>query len=118
MGFELDNVTVRYGRHTALDGVSLKFESGALGLLGPNGAGKSTLLRVILGFLRPEHGSVRVLGVEPLADARALRPGHMQVGDPLVGIHHRHGRSLLVHSLNVGFDGFALLRVCESTFVL
>ncbi len=73
MGFELDNVTVRYGRHTALDGVSLKFESGALGLLGPNGAGKSTLLRVLLGFLRPEHGSVRVLGVEPLADARALR---------------------------------------------
>ena len=35
--------------------------------------------------------------------------GHMQVGDPLVGVHHRHGRPLLVHSLNVGFDGFALI---------
>ncbi|MCG3774186.1 MAG: hypothetical protein JW395_1003 [Nitrospira sp.] len=33
----------------------------------------------------------------------------MQVGDSLVGIHHRHRRPLLVHSLNVGFDGFALI---------
>jgi ABC-2 type transport system ATP-binding protein len=64
---------VRYGRRTALDGVTLEFESGALGLLGPNGAGKSTLLRVVLGFVRAEAGTVSVLGAPPGADATRLR---------------------------------------------
>src|SRR5262249_55538459 len=73
MALQLDHVVVRYGRRTALDGVSLSFESGALGLLGPNGAGKSTLIRVVLGFLRPQAGSARVLGADPLADGLALR---------------------------------------------
>jgi ABC-2 type transport system ATP-binding protein len=73
MALQLDRVVVRYGRRTALDGVSLAFESGALGLLGPNGAGKSTLLRVVLGFLRPQSGSARVLGADPLTDGLALR---------------------------------------------
>src|SRR5262245_52560730 len=73
MGFRLADVRVRYGRRTALDGVSLQFDSGALGLLGPNGAGKSTLLRVVLGFVPAETGSVSVLGAPPGADAKPLR---------------------------------------------
>jgi ABC-2 type transport system ATP-binding protein len=61
MGFHLQDVRVRYGRRTALDGATLAFESGALGLLGPNGAGKSTLIRAVLGFVRPDAGQIRVL---------------------------------------------------------
>jgi ABC-2 type transport system ATP-binding protein len=73
VGFEVDNLCIRYGTHTALDGVSLAFESGALGLLGPNGAGKSSLLRALLGFVRPASGRVRVLDTDPGADSVALR---------------------------------------------
>ena len=73
MSFVVDNLTVRYGSATALEGVSLRFESGALGLLGPNGAGKSSLLRALLGFVRPAAGTVTVLGRSPEADALGIR---------------------------------------------
>lgn len=68
-------LTKRYrGRSVpALDGVDLAFPAGAIvGLVGPNGAGKSTLLRSWMGFERPTTGTVRVLGLDPIADARAV----------------------------------------------
>ena len=61
---EVEGLIVRYGARAALDGVSLKLPRGAVGLLGPNGAGKSTLIKTLLGFLRPNHGHVRVLGLD------------------------------------------------------
>ncbi len=73
MSFQIDDLTIRYGRRTALDAVSLSFETGALGLLGPNGAGKTSLIRSLLGFVAPAGGTVTVLG-EPLGrDTIALR---------------------------------------------
>ncbi|MBV9774151.1 MAG: ABC transporter ATP-binding protein [Gemmatimonadetes bacterium] len=56
------------GRVRALDGISLRVEPGtALGIVGPNGAGKSTLIRILLGYLRPSSGTVRIGGVAPRA---------------------------------------------------
>ena len=43
-------------------------------ILGPNGAGKTTTIETCEGYRRPDGGSVRVLGLDPVADARALRP--------------------------------------------
>ncbi len=58
---------------TALDGMSLRVERGGVhGLIGPNGAGKSTLLRVILGLVRADRGTCRVLDGAP-GQARAMR---------------------------------------------
>ncbi|HEX5727370.1 MAG TPA: ABC transporter ATP-binding protein [Longimicrobiaceae bacterium] len=52
----------------ALDGVTLRVEPGdAVALVGPNGAGKSTLVRLLLGYLRPTHGTVEVGGLPPRA---------------------------------------------------
>jgi ABC-2 type transport system ATP-binding protein len=60
----LDDVTVTYGKHAALTHVTASFPAGAVGLLGPNGAGKSTLIKALLGFLVPERGRMRVLGLD------------------------------------------------------
>jgi len=58
-----ENVTVRYGRRTAVDGVSLSVPGGSVyALLGRNGAGKSSLVRSLLGQLRPDHGRVALFG--------------------------------------------------------
>ena len=68
---ELDGVVKRYGRTTALAGLSLAVGRGELvGLLGPNGAGKTTTIKLILGLARPTGGSGRVLGA-PLGDRGA-----------------------------------------------
>ena len=79
----LDGVTVVYGRQTALRDVTTTFGGGAIGLLGPNGAGKSTMLKALLGFVTPDKGRMRVLGLDvagaPL-DIRA-RVGYMPESD-------------------------------------
>lgn len=63
---EVDGVSVVLGGRRVLSDISFRVEQGRLvGIIGPNGAGKTTLLRVILGFVRPERGSVRVFGVPP-----------------------------------------------------
>jgi branched-chain amino acid transport system ATP-binding protein len=60
---EVDNLVVRYGQATALDGVSLRVERGEMvALVGPNGAGKTTLLNTISGLIAPAAGSYRVAG--------------------------------------------------------
>ena len=65
----LTDLTKRYGKFTAVDGISLEVPRGELfGLLGPNGAGKTTTMRMIAGILRPTSGSVFVGGVDMLGN--------------------------------------------------
>jgi ABC-2 type transport system ATP-binding protein len=79
----LDNVTVTYAKNAALRDVTTAFVPGAVGLLGPNGAGKSTMIKTLLGFIVPDRGQMRVLGLDvavaPL-DVRA-RVGYMPEND-------------------------------------
>jgi ABC-2 type transport system ATP-binding protein len=64
----LKNLTKRYGKFTAVDGISLEVPRGELfGLLGPNGAGKTTTMRMIAGILQPSSGSIQVGGVDMLS---------------------------------------------------
>ena len=66
---ELQNLTKRYGKFTAVDEISLEVPRGELyGLLGPNGAGKTTTMRMIAGILRPTSGRVLIAGIDIGAD--------------------------------------------------
>src|SRR6185503_15311353 len=66
---ELSNLTKRYGRFTAVDGINLTIPAGELyGLLGPNGAGKTTTMRMIAGILQPTGGSIHIAGIDVRAD--------------------------------------------------
>jgi ABC-2 type transport system ATP-binding protein len=72
---EVDGLEKRYGPTVAVDDVTLSVEAGEVfGLLGPNGAGKTTTVEVLEGYRRPDAGSVRVLGLDPIAEATALHP--------------------------------------------
>src|SRR5438132_6737642 len=65
----VSEVTRHFGAKTALASVSLSMSRGAVyGLVGANGAGKTTLIKHILGLLRAESGTVRVFGLDPVAD--------------------------------------------------
>ena len=71
---DVEALTVRYGRFTALDTVSLAVEGGEiLALLGPSGCGKTTLLRAVAGFTRQAAGSIRIDGASASVFASALR---------------------------------------------
>ena len=71
---ETEGLTKRFRGAAAVDELSLCVPRGTtLGLLGPNGAGKSTTLRMLMGMLRKTSGSTRVLGLDPVRDARALK---------------------------------------------
>jgi ABC-2 type transport system ATP-binding protein len=64
-----------YGPTKAVDGLSFDVARGEVfGLLGPNGAGKTTTVETLEGYRDPDLGTVRVLGLDPVRDASALRP--------------------------------------------
>jgi ABC-2 type transport system ATP-binding protein len=71
---EARGLVKRYGDITAVDHVDLSVGAGDVyGYLGPNGAGKTTSLRMLLGLIRPDEGSARLFGRDPLLEgARAL----------------------------------------------
>ena len=70
---EAAGVSKRYGDVQALDGVSVVVDAPATGLLGANGAGKSTLMKSLLGLVRPDAGTIRVLGIDAGHGSRELR---------------------------------------------
>ncbi|HUX46505.1 MAG TPA: ATP-binding cassette domain-containing protein, partial [Desulfosporosinus sp.] len=63
---EINNLCKSYGSKKALTQLTVSFPEGQVtGLLGPNGAGKSTLLKTLVGLVKPESGTIKVLGQQP-----------------------------------------------------
>jgi ABC-type branched-subunit amino acid transport system ATPase component len=73
----VEDLTVRFGGVTPIDGMTVEFPGGTCGLIGPNGAGKTTFFNVLSGFVRPATGSVRAYDEDLLAmpDYRRARWG-------------------------------------------
>jgi len=127
----VDNITVRYGRLTALRGISLTIEAGeVLFVTGPNGAGKSTLLNAITGVVPPISGSItmdgaEVVGTPPEQVARlgfSLVPegrnvfGGLSIEENLkVGAGMRTDRSKIAGDLASIYDEFPMLAARRHT---
>lgn len=104
---EVEGLTKSYGRFPALRGLDLRVERGEVyGFLGPNGAGKSTTIRVLLGLLRADSGTVRLMGRDPWRDIVELHrrlayvPGDVSLWPGMTG-----GEAIdLLGSLRGGLD--------------
>ncbi len=82
-----EGVSHRYGSHLALDDLCLEVARGeTVALLGPNGAGKSTTISLLLGLLRPQMGSIEVLGATPHRAVAQGRVGAMLQTGPGSGL--------------------------------
>src|SRR5215218_10815213 len=93
LAVEIRGLSKSFGRTQALDGLDLTVAPGDItGFLGPNGAGKSTTIRVLLGLLRADGGTVRLLGGDPWRDAVSLHhriayvPGDVTLWPNLTGL--------------------------------
>jgi len=89
---EISNLTKRFGKFTALDGVSVTVEKGEVfGYIGPNGAGKTTTIRTMLGILKATLGDVKVFGMDAWRDAVEIHkkvayvPGDVNLWPNLTG---------------------------------
>jgi len=85
---QVSELSRRFGATTALDSVTLSLPRGAVyGLVGANGAGKTTLIKHLLGLLQAESGSVRVFGLDPVADPVGVlsRIGYLSEENDLPG---------------------------------
>ncbi len=72
---EVSGLVMRYGEKTAVDGLDLLVERHTItAVLGPNGAGKTTTLETCEGYRSPHEGTVRVLGLDPMAQRTELMP--------------------------------------------
>jgi ABC-type branched-subunit amino acid transport system ATPase component len=74
VGLQVDDLTVRFGGNTAVDGAWFRASPGQVtGLIGPNGAGKTTTFNACSGLLKPTSGTVRLFGEDVTADPPAAR---------------------------------------------
>ncbi|NLX60560.1 MAG: ABC transporter ATP-binding protein [Phycisphaerae bacterium] len=74
MAIEVEHVVKRFGRTTVLQDLSFAVEAGkTYAFLGRNGAGKTTTIRMMLGLLRPDAGTIRLLGMDPARQSVAIR---------------------------------------------
>ena len=92
LAIEINNLTKKFGKLTALDKVSLEVEPGEVfGFIGPNGAGKTTTIRTILGIIKATSGSAKVFGKDAWKDAVEIHkkiayvPGDVNLWSNLTG---------------------------------
>ncbi|MBD8703106.1 ABC transporter ATP-binding protein [Frigoribacterium sp. CFBP 13712] len=103
----ISGLVKRYGATTAVDGIDLEVRAGSFyGIVGPNGAGKTTTLSIVTGLLRPDEGSVSVLGSDVWSDPAAAKRALGVLPDRLRLFDRLTGAQLLYYSATLrGLDG-------------
>jgi len=103
----VENLVKRFGKFTAVDGVSINVEPGQIhGFLGPNGAGKTTSIRMIAGLLKPDHGRILVNGHDLAREPEAAKAALGFIPDrPFIYDKLTAGEFLRFHGGLYGMDG-------------
>ncbi len=103
----VENLVKRFGKFTAVDGVSIKVEPGQIhGFLGPNGAGKTTSIRMIAGLLKPDAGRILVNGHDLAREPEAAKASLGFIPDrPFIYDKLTAGEFLRFHGGLYGMDG-------------
>lgn len=107
---ELQNVTKDYGENRGIFSINLSIESGeAFGFVGTNGAGKTTTIRHLMGFLKPNTGTVRINNLDAWHDAAEIKqlvgyiPGEIAFPDVKTGWEFIHQQADLLQLTNLSF---------------
>jgi ABC-2 type transport system ATP-binding protein len=110
---DVEGLVVRYGATTAVRGVTFHVDRGeVVALLGPNGAGKTSTVEAIEGYRHPSAGTVKVLGLDPVADRSKVAPHigvMLQSGGVHPGIHPVEALRLFASYYDQPEDPIALL---------
>lgn len=92
---EIKGLKKHFGKVKAVNGVTLTVKKGEImGFLGPNGAGKTTTIRCLMNFLKPDEGTVKILGMDSNTDSVAVKkvigylPGNVRLYDKWTGEEH------------------------------
>jgi len=104
---EVSHLTFRFGSKMALDDVTLSIPRGVVyGLVGENGAGKTTLIKLIMGFLTPKQGTVRVFGLDPTRDPVNVlkRVGYLSEDREMPGWMRIHELMAYIQAFYPGWD--------------
>jgi ABC-2 type transport system ATP-binding protein len=119
LAIHVNALTKRYGERRVVDGLTFAVEYGEVfALLGPNGAGKTTTVEILEGYRRPDGGSVRVLGLDPVRDGPKLKPRiglMLQQGGLYPQITAREALRLFASFYPSAEDPDALLQLLELT---
>ncbi len=103
---DIASASVGYGAVTILKSLTLQIRSGEIyALLGGNGAGKSTTINALLGFARPSSGSIRVCGVDVVADPQGARAAIAYVPENVALYDYLSARENLAYFLRVAGSG-------------
>lgn len=99
---ELRHLTKRYGRSRGVEDISLNVEAGSVfGFLGPNGAGKTTTISMIMGFIHPTSGSIRMFGLDNAAHGIEARRDVGFLSSDMALDDHLTGKQALEYYNNV-----------------
>lgn len=109
---EMDRVSFAYGGDTVVEDVTLRIERGDFAvILGPNGSGKTTLIKLALGLIKPQSGSVRLLGADPARFADWRRVGYVpQVANGVHAAFPATVGEIVSHGRYAGFAPLAFWR--------
>ncbi len=103
-----------YGANTVLRGLDLTVRRGEIyALLGGNGAGKSTTLSALLGFVAPQAGTVRVCGIDPVADPRSARAVMAYVPENVSLYEHLTARENIGYFLSLAQTGHDIVSAVD-----
>ncbi|MFS0722961.1 ABC transporter ATP-binding protein [Paenibacillus sp. 1P07SE] len=114
---ELSALTKAYGSHLAVNRLDLTIPRGEIfGLLGPNGAGKTTTILMLLGLSEPTAGRVRVLGLDPAADAIEIKRKVGYMPDDIGFYEDRTGLDNLIYTARL--NGIPVKEATDSAYQL